>query len=345
MKLHRIVSTPLSWIWATILRIRHSLYDGGVLKSFVPAVPTIVVGNLSFGGTGKTPHVLWLCEHFPEKQIAVLSRGHGRKTKGFLSVSADSNAKEVGDEPLFMSQVQPKVQFFVCEDRRLGIEKIMQQDPSIELIILDDAFQHRAVQSPMNMLLTTEANPYNKDCLVPCGRLRDLPSRASQSELIIVTKCESDPPIQQWKEALNLQNDQSLLFSKMSYGKPYELRKDGQRTVVTVPKTSPIVAISGIADARPFNEHIRGNHDSVAISEFKDHHDFSMSEIDASLLKISNFAQEQKWFVTTEKDAVRLLPFLDRINAADVKVAVLPIKVEFLHGQEQLEKLIRQHVG
>jgi len=238
------------------------------------------------------------------------------------------------------------VNFFVGEDRVQAAAHIMSEEPGTKTLILDDAFQHRKFKGTLNILLSTWHRPYVDDCLVPCGRLRDLKSRASKAQVVIVTKCPRNATIHpaEWRTRLNLLDTQSLFFTSYKASKPVELTPRFTGRKVKIPKDAPIVVITGIADGKHFVKHMEAVHTNVQVSAFKDHHAFNSQEIASTLSKFTNFAHGQKWIMTTEKDAVRLLPFLEQIHKAGVKVAMLPIEVEFVHGEEQFKKVLNTYV-
>ncbi|HKL04098.1 MAG TPA: tetraacyldisaccharide 4'-kinase, partial [Cryomorphaceae bacterium] len=205
MKKIRLIFLPFSWIYALIVWLRNKLYDWGVFQSSRVSVKTIVIGNLALGGTGKTPHIEYVLKLLNDQNIAVLSRGYGRKTKGTVFANSDATAETVGDEPLQIALKFPHIPVVVDEDRLRGIESIRQKFPQTQAIVLDDALQHRKLKGGLNILLTTFSNPFFRDRYLPAGNLRDHKIRARQSDAILVTKCPiniSESTIQSFNKRL-----------------------------------------------------------------------------------------------------------------------------------------------
>jgi tetraacyldisaccharide 4'-kinase len=262
-------------------------------------------------------------------------------------VKRTDRADQVGDEPLLTRHKLAESSNVVVSRSRLEAIKELQESVPPGLIILDDALQHRQVNAHVTILLTTHDQPYSDDCLVPCGYLRDLKSRAGAAQIIIVTKCPADviPDNSQWRRKLQLTDDQSLYFSRYLTGPPIELTSEFDGGRVSIPADAPIVVISGIAQNADFAAYVKQHHDHVAEAGFKDHHGFTATDIATTLGKFPNFAGGQKWLVTTEKDAVRLLPFLDQLKKENVRVAMLPIQVQIIGSETELINELKQYVG
>ena len=305
---------PLSWIYGGITALRNWLFDKNVLPVEEFDVPVVSVGNLTAGGTGKTPHVEYIAGMLSASyKIAVLSRGYKRKTRGFLLANDHSTPESVGDEPLqIYLKLGPRVKVAVCENRRKGIKELIRLFPDIQLVILDDAFQHRYVKPKINILLMDYARPTYKDALLPLGRLRENAHQISRADMVVVTKCpENLPPIQYRivSKYLDLRPYQKLYFSSLSYGvltpvfpndHPYtvELGQLNQR--------DSVLLVTGIANPRGFIRHFRHYPFRVKIAHFPDHHDFSRADVEALQKMFSSLKGERKIIITTEKDAVRL---------------------------------------
>lgn len=300
------------------------MYDRGWLQSREYKLPIICVGNLSVGGTGKSPMIAYLIILLKDDyKIAVLSRGYKRKTKGYREVAVESTAKEVGDEPLQFKQNYPNVTVAVCADRRLGIEKLQTK---ADIILLDDAFQHRKVKASLNILLTPFNDLFIDDFIVPMGWLRESRSGAQRADIIVVTKCPDhvayakQQEIQMW---LKLKEHQKLYFSKIGYdsriyGKseiqPLEYLQDKSFTLLT-----------GIANPKPLADFLKKKDFDFTHEKFPDHHDFSVSEIE-------KFSRKEI-ILTTEKDYMRLQPYLDKFA-----LYFLPIKTILFNDQEEFFK-------
>lgn len=288
-----ILFIPLSWLYAVVIWIRNFLYDEHIFHSYQSAIPTICVGNLAVGGTGKTPMTEYLIRLLsPKYKVAVLSRGYGRKTRGFRVANENDTAATIGDEPMLFYQKHPNVPIAVCADRVKGMKRLQKLFPNLQCVILDDAFQHRRLQCGFSILLTPYDQLYVHDHMLPWGRLRDLPSQSLRANVIVVTKSpENVQPIDRRivNNALQMPSYQSLYFSKIKYA-PLEL-----------PGTPLIV--TGIANPRPLFQHFSELYPKTEILDFSDHHVFS----DADIQRILNMAKRFSCVVTTEKDYTRLM--------------------------------------
>ena len=343
----RLLLLPFSWLFGLVLRVRHTFYDLGWSKSSSPSLPTIAIGNVSLGGTGKTPHVelalRTLVEHGP---LATLSRGYGRDGQQFHEVHREDDATVAGDEPLMIKRKFSGVRVFVGADRMAGIEEIQRNAPEVKAVILDDAFQHRRLKAGLNIVLTTWQKPWFKDHLLPAGSLRDLPSRARTADAVIVTKCPALPSAdeqQRWRRRLNLRTDQPLFFSGLRYSPPRSLH-DSTMTVRTGKDASAFL-LTGIADASPLLEHVRAVFGSVAHMAFPDHHSFTQADQLRIATRFATFAGLQKTLITTEKDAARLGPALMNGPLEDIPIAVIGIEAEILNEPHAFTALLRSHVA
>jgi len=315
---------PFSLLYGSILALRNLCYDKGWFKSKSYAIPIICVGNLSTGGTGKSPMIEYLISFLKEDyKVAVLSRGYKRKTNGFRDVIINSKAEDVGDEPLQIKRKFPEVMVAVCADRQEGIEKIRIK---ANVILLDDAFQHRKVRASTNILLTTFNDLYVHDMVLPAGNLRESKRGAKRADLVMVTKCpekHSQAKLQEIQYILNIKPTQKIYFSKISY----------DEFICGISETLPLnyllnknfTLVTGIANPKPLVEFLKQNQFNFEHKKFPDHHYFSNSEI-------KNF-KEKEIILTTEKDFVRLQP---RLNKS--AIYYLPIKTAILNEQEKFFK-------
>lgn len=285
------IFAPISWLYGIALSIRHQLYDSHLLPTYLPDVLTISVGNLALGGTGKTPHTEYLIELLSRRyKVAVLSRGYGRKTRGFLLADSTSVASQIGDEPMQMHLHFPTIPVAVCENRIKGINRICRLFPDTQIIILDDAMQHRKLTCTYNLLLTEYNRLYIDDSLIPVGRLRDLKSRALKADMVVVTKC---PPTMRpidrrvIDNRLQLPAFQHLVFSSYQYA---ELPKKGNPLLVT-----------GIANPEPLLSYVSAQCPDAGHLCYSDHHHFSQRDVDTILRE----AEKYDYVLTTEKDKVR----------------------------------------
>lgn len=273
MKLPPLISVPLSWLYGMVVHIRHKLFDLKILRSEEFDIPVVCIGNLTVGGTGKTPVAELLIERFSEHyRVGVLSRGYRRRTKGFVLSTPTSSARTIGDEPRQMKLKYPSVPVAVCEKRAEGIRLLRKAHPEIELIILDDAFQHRYVEPWVNILLMDYNNPVYRDRLLPWGRLRDTRNQIHRANFVLVTKCPDDLNPLDMRIVINslgLFPYQSLYFTRMRQGEITPLFAD--RAVGKVREGDPVIAMSGIANPVPLLENLRKRFDVVAELTFDDH--------------------------------------------------------------------------
>lgn len=300
--MRRIWLLPFSPIYWIIVSIRNSLFDLGVLRSHSFEVPILCIGNISAGGTGKTPHTEWVLDRFQEKyRIAVLSRGYGRSTKGFKYVEPTSSASEVGDEPLQISQRFPKVTVAVCEDRVFGIEMLLTQAKRPELIVLDDAFQHRYIQPGLSWILTPWDDLYTKDYMLPAGNLREDSRSAERADLITVTKCPgklSTTEREALREELSPTDIQTLGFSRMKYASLVDKKGDA-----ITQKPSEAVVVTGIAKPAPLLKHFKDHDITCHHIAFKDHRQFTHADVHRILIACQQL--DEPVIITTRKDYVR----------------------------------------
>jgi tetraacyldisaccharide 4'-kinase len=340
MKILRFLLFPISLIYLIITSFRNFIYHFGILKTFVIPKKSICVGNLSVGGTGKTPHVSYLADFLSETiETAILSRGYGRKTTGFLWVKPNSKASEVGDEPLFYAtQFQEKVHVAVCEKRADGVRKIQETFPKNELIILDDAFQHRAVKAGLNILITDFNKPFSSDFLMPVGTLRESRSGKNRADIIIVSKTPSDcteTSKNQITQSLNFKSE-FVFFSHISYA---EIIPFGTE----IKNIKKVILVTGIANPKPLLKHISKQYDVEEI-RFGDHHAFSSTDILRIHQKFDTFAHEETIILTTEKDYMRLKDYSSEWNLQNYPWYFQPITVK-IDNEEKFKNLINQYVN
>lgn len=327
--LRTIVTAPLSWLYGMVVWVRNMLYNEHILPSVTVDVPTICVGNLSVGGAGKTPHVEYLVRLLaPLYKVAVLSRGYKRKTRGFRMADAQASAATIGDEPMQIHCHFPDIPVAVCTNRVRGIHQLRRMVPELQVVILDDAFQHRSLRCGFNMLLTPYHRLYVHDHMLPLGTLRDNVSQNLRANIIIVTKCpDTMLPIDKRivDNALHLPSYQQLFFSRLTYPD------------IDLPGTPLIV--TGIADPEPLLHHIQARWQQAQLLPFADHHAFS----DKDVQRITEQAQRFECVLTTEKDYQRML-LTDLPQQLGERLIVLPISV-MVDDQEQLNKQILRYVS
>ncbi|HEX8576100.1 MAG TPA: tetraacyldisaccharide 4'-kinase [Flavobacterium sp.] len=327
MKLLRKILFPFSLLYGGITWCRNRLYDKGILRSYTFPVPVIAVGNLSVGGTGKTPQVEYLIRLLsPKYKIATLSRGYKRTSKGFILADATSDAAILGDEPFQYYQKFPGVWVAVDADRKNGIGQLLSQHEKPEVVLLDDAYQHRKVKAGFYILLTAYNDLYADDFILPVGNLRESSSGAQRADCIIVTKCPKDlskSEQEKIKNKLKLRVGQPLYFSSIAYDQ-FVLSEKQQLPVATI-KSEAKVLLAGIAKPVPFFDYLK-NEDDIVLT-FPDHHHFTDKDITAIRNKAGN-----RIIITTEKDYVRLKGAIP-----EGQLFYLPIQSQFIEDKENFD--------
>ena len=304
MKKIRLLLFPLGWIYGTITYIRNLLFDLGIFKTFHIPGKSIVIGNLSVGGTGKTPHTAFLAGFLIEEgyKTAILSRGYGRKTKGFILASETTGSSEIGDEPLTYYRNFPEAAVAVCEKRKEGIQRL-QAILHTDVFLLDDAFQHRAVTAEMNILLTDYSHPYFKDLMLPAGDLREWACGKKRADIVIVTKCpslENETIKNRYRNSLGFPSE-NIYFSSIVYG---ALKAFGPEENPAVEKA---LLVTGIANPGPLEEYLSARFELTSLN-YSDHYNFSEEDIEKIHKKFDTFASAKNGIIiTTEKDFVRLM--------------------------------------
>ncbi len=334
LKSFRYLLFPFSLIYGAVILLRNYLFDKKILKSASFNFPLICVGNLAVGGTGKTPMTEYLIEIFQDKyETATLSRGYKRKTKGFAIANAKTTALEIGDEPMQFHEKFPKITVAVGEERFEAIPQILHERPQTEVIILDDAFQHRSVKAGLNILLTEYKNLYSRDFMMPAGDLRDVRFSAKRADIIVVTKCKSSINEEEKcaiKNELNVLPHQHLFFSEILYAPPYHIFN---RTVYKMSESSDLLLITGIANPKPMQTFLAEHVHSYDMLRYPDHHIFSSIDLKDILKHFDKIKSTDKIILTTEKDAVRLKKFEKEL--ADFPIYALPIRINILFNEEE----------
>lgn len=326
---------PLSWLYAGVMAVRNWLYDTGRKSSGNTwPVPVLSVGNLRVGGTGKTPHVAWLVRELLEQgyQPAILSRGYGRRTRGYRLGTPEETAATLGDEPLQHYQdFAGRVPVAVCEDRLTGLNKLFALG-TVTAVVLDDAFQHRRVQPDFSMLLTEQHRPFYDDHVLPAGRLRENRSGARRADVVIVTKCDPGLSTDEQQQIARHVGQYTrpavpVLFSAYTYGAPVPVTPaPGSQSQDF---SSEIVLLTGIAQPKPLLDYLtQAGYRIVHHARFADHHAFTAAEI---MAVAAQCGPGQRIF-TTQKDAVRLREPALHTEVASLPVYYIPIAVEFLAG-------------
>ncbi|MDR2292893.1 MAG: tetraacyldisaccharide 4'-kinase [Prevotellaceae bacterium] len=328
----KILKITVSFVYGTAVSIRNKFYDIGIFpQEEIKDVVTIVIGNVTVGGTGKTPHSEFMLNILKnEFKVALLSRGYKRKTKKFRFVETTSTATEVGDEPVQIKRKFSDIIVAVDANRVKGIKQIKAKHPDIDVIVLDDAFQHRHLKPALSILLCDYHRPINKDKMLPWGTLRDRQNQKSRADIVFVTKCPQNiNPIDMRIviNDLNLFPYQKLFFTSLEYNslKPVFVVENKPA------ETNRIAVVAGIANPRLFIEYISTTYAKPQMLIFPDHHDFSQKDIE----NICNIIDENELFITTEKDAMRLMKYENFTEIQKAKMFYLPIKVKFLNKEEK----------
>lgn len=343
---------PISKIYGWVMAVRNAMFDRGIfLKQQKTDIPVIVVGNISMGGAGKTPHSEYIVDHLRHHyKIGVLSRGYKRKTHGFVLATPNSHVDDIGDEPyqIYHKFKNAGVTVAVCEDRVKGIAEMRRLVPGLNLIVLDDAFQHRYVKPTLSVVLMEYNRPAFTDHMLPYGRLREPMSALNRADIVIVTKCPQDmKPMETriFKTQLNLFPYQKLLFSEYQYRPiepvfPEEIEPSSRIRLADLTSDDAVLAVTGVANPRPFVRKLRCYDAKVRIKRYADHHRFTHADMQSILEKFTTMSGEIKIIVTTEKDAVRLKnnpyfpPELHKLTY------YMPITVKF--GEEYNEATLDQ---
>ncbi len=343
----KIILFPIACLYGFIVGIRNRLFDWKILPSKSFSVPVISVGNLSTGGTGKTPHTEYLADLLRSKyKIAILSRGYGRKTRGFIMATPQSTHLEIGDEPAQYVKKFNDLTVAVDEDRKRGIARIMAEKPETQVILLDDAFQHRYVRPGKSILLTDYHNLYVNDYLLPTGTLRERAKGARRADVIIITKTPKvfSPIIRRNLEReLRPGKNQLLCHSYITYDQPVPLKICSQKPAA--PKYSYIVMVAGVANSYPLQEYLSSLCNELIVMNFKDHHEYTSRDLEKISGEFGSIISKDKVIFTTEKDATRL----DREEFAPVLGALpvyyIPIRVVLHNGDGLMfDKLILEYV-
>ena len=330
---------PLSWIYGSIVRFRNWLFDIGIKKSKSFALPVISVGNITVGGSGKTPHVEYLVRLLQDKvKIAVLSRGYKRKSRGYVLAEEDTEMKEIGDEPFQMHQKFPGIYVAVDAKRVRGIQHLQDDEETkdVEVILLDDAFQHRYVKPGINILLVDYHRLIIYDKILPAGRLREPLSGKNRADIVIVTKCPKDLKPMEFRvltKAMNLYPFQKLYFTCINYDKPIGIFNEQQLDLESL-KDKNVMLLTGIASPKQMEHDLTPMVKTLTSVSFGDHHHFKSKDIDR-INEIFESMPEPRLIITTEKDAVRLRDSEGLYEIVKDNLYALPIKVSFMQDQEE----------
>ena len=347
---------PFSFLFGIVVEIRNKMFDWGIIKSESFDIPVICVGNLTVGGTGKTPHTEYLVSILHKKfSVAVLSRGYKRETEGFVLANKETLVREIGDEPFQIKQKFSNIMVAVCEDRRVGIRKLMELNPKLDVVILDDAYQHRYVKPGLSILLMDNNRKIYEDKLLPAGRLREPLWAKERADIMIVTKCPVDTKpmdIRITSKYLEPRPHQSLFFSAIHYGDMIPLFTGGlafgRRLSEINKKSETVLLVTGIASTHKLVQDLLPFIDHLEELRFPDHHNFEKKDLELIEQKFAQIKTPEKIILVTEKDAVRLQqsPYLS--DSLKKSIFYLRIEIKFLENKrlefnEKIYEYVRAH--
>lgn len=337
MKILQLILLPVSYFYGFLMKVRNLLFDIKLLKSTEFGVPVISVGNLSYGGTGKTPHIEFLIRLLsPEQNIATLSRGYGRESKGFIIASNQSNVSDIGDEPLQYTSKFKDVKVAVDEKRVHGVEMLLQKHPDIDIILLDDAFQHRSVKPGLSLLLTDYHKLYTEDRVLPSGTLREFRCGASRADIIVVTKTPKIfSPITRRRiiSEIHPAPHQKILFSYLKHGEFTPVFDPAKPELPA--KLTNILLFTGIANDDPLREHLERLCTELYPIKYPDHHIYTVTDIQKIVKIFNDLPTQKKILVTTEKDAMRLKKDELSTILRNLPLFYIPVEVDF-HGSDKV---------
>jgi len=332
----QVILLPVSVCYGIVMQVRNLLFDLHILPSRAFEKPVISIGNLTFGGTGKTPHTEYLIRHLsPSLNTATLSRGYGRESKGFILASKRSNVKYIGDEPLMYLKKFEGIRVAVDEKRSRGVQILFEKYPDLDVVLLDDAFQHRYVKPGLSILLTDYHRPYTEDLVLPSGTLREFRNGAKRADIIIVTKTPKIfSPITRRRiiGEIKPEKHQQVYFTYIKYTDPVPVFDSPALTIP--PKLTNILLFTGIANDYPLREHLERMCSELVVMKFPDHHQYTVRDLKEIAQKYLDLPTHKKIVITTEKDVMRLkTPELVN-NVKNLPLFCLPMEIDF-HGTDK----------
>lgn len=344
--IYRVFDMINPYHWVTWLRNR--AFDRGIIESRLFEIPVICIGNITVGGTGKTPHTEYLIRLLKKKyRSAVLSRGYGRRSKGFIKAENSTSMQQIGDEPYQIKQKFNDITVAVDEKRVHGIETLLKLDSTLQVILLDDAYQHRYVKAGLNILLVDINRPLWRDSVLPIGRLRESVAGIERADIIIVTKCPTEierEKIEECSKRLLNKKKSPIFFSTMQYGAVYPLFRENCKSV-ELKEGIDIVLITGIARPAPLKSYLESLGASVTLMQFPDHHIFTEKELQEICDNMAGLSKESI-IITTEKDATRLQGHKQLLDSIKEKMYVIPIEVAILDNkQNMLNQIVLDYVA
>ncbi|ANW97483.1 tetraacyldisaccharide 4'-kinase [Wenyingzhuangia fucanilytica] len=334
MTILRILLLPFSVLYGIIVSFRNLMYDFGFFKSTSFDIPIITVGNLSVGGTGKTPQIEYLIRLLQDKtNIAVLSRGYKRKSKGFVLANENTTVEELGDEPFQFYQKFSKINVAVNGDRVAGVKQLLKLQAKTNLILLDDAYQHRRIKAGYQILLSAYADLFYKDFMMPTGNLRELWWGKNRADVIVVTKCPKDLSVEEQLKItakINPSNKQKVFFTTIAYA---PVLKGSKKIALEDLQHKKVILITGIAKPEPLLTYLKSKEITFEHLAFPDHHHFTIDEI-----KTIQQKGKEATILTTEKDYVRLEKEIEELY-------YLPIETVFINNQKLFNEQVEQYVN
>lgn len=325
----RILLFPFSLLYWLVIALRNLLFDRQWLKSARFNLPLICIGNIAVGGTGKSPMTEYLIRLLQTQyRTATLSRGYKRKTRGYVLANDRTTALDIGDEPMQFHSKFPQVAVAVGEERLEAIPQLLHDRPDTQVILLDDAFQHRTVEAGMNIVLTDYSNLYVHDWYLPTGDLRDEKRSVHRAQVIVVTKCPPELGLLQKNriiESLQLLPEQKVYFTTVQYGIPYHIMA---KVEYHITQETEVLLVTGIANPAPLKKKLQDSCASYHQLSYADHHIFSIDDLKEMQARYSQLQGDHRIILTTEKDAVRLIKFQQELT--DMSIFVVPIEIKFL---------------
>jgi tetraacyldisaccharide 4'-kinase len=344
-KIARPLLLPFSLLYGSAVLIRNWLYDVNLFHTTRFKIPTISVGNITVGGTGKTPHVEYLIRQLkPHYHLAVLSRGYKRKTKNFVLASENSGVAEIGDEPLQIKQKFPDVPVAVESDRVLGVQRLMEVFPDLQTVLLDDAYQHRSIAAHLSVLLVDYTRPVFQDVLLPAGNLREPQHNICRANIILVTKCPESLSVSEREKfisRLRPRAHQQVFFTCYTYGAPVPVFVETKnRTSPSdpddhLPSGSSVLLVTGIANPAPLKKYLAGIFDIRKELDFPDHHNFNLNDFKLIHQTFESIEATDKLILVTEKDAVRIRESEFHNSPFSNRIYYIPVEVKFLANCEE----------
>lgn len=349
-----LILWPFSVLFGLVVFVRNLLFDWGIINAEKFSIPVISVGNITVGGTGKTPHTEYLVHLLHRKfRLAVLSRGYKRKSKGFVLGSDESTVKDIGDEPLQIKRKYPKVTVAVDAKRKNGIEQLVaigkKSEIPYQVVLLDDAYQHRYIKPGLSILLIDYNQPIDEDYMLPLGNLREPESSKHRANFIVISKCPDNlKPIdcRILSKRFKTFPHQSLFFTTLKYSEPQSVFNN-TRLFESIDESSTALMITGIAQPGLFKKHVNSIVKDSDLLQFSDHHQFTRKDFEAVTEKYHNVSNPKKVIVTTEKDAIRLRDVEDLIpEEIKTNMYYIPVRVEFLYnGKTDFDKKVIEYVN